>query len=360
MLLRKLCVAMVAALSLAIWAIVPVVARGPNESSYSFATPVFGIDTAFDGSLLVADAGAGIVRLRRGTGSLIAALPGVTDVAPTWFGLLAVTGGATDPSQATPLSTKLFRIARGQVTPVADLGAFEAAVNPDGGVIESNPFDVAALWNGSALVADAAANDLLIVDRKGAVDWVATLPRELVSTDNLKQLSGCPSGPAAICNLPPMIPAEAVPTSVAVGRDGAYYVGELKGFPAPTGRSRIWRIDPGTRHAQCGTSPACTVVADGFTSVVDLTFGLDGVLHVVELDEASFYAVEVAGTPLGGTVDRCERDRWTDRWTCGVEAAGLPMPTAATVDWRGRVHVVTNALVPGAAAIVTLPRFLSQ
>ena len=245
---------------------------------------------------------------------------------------------------------------RSVLDPRVDLGAFEASVNPDGGVVESIPFDVAALWNGSALVADAAANALLIVSRTGVVDWVATLPDQLVSTENVKRLSGCPAGPADICGLPPMIPAQPVPTSVAVGRDGAYYVGELKGFPAPTGKSRIWRIEPGARHARCGVSPECRVIADGFTSVVDLTFGWDGALHVVELDEASWYAIEVTGTPLGGTVDRCHRHRWTGAWTCGVEAAGLSMPMAATVDFGGHVNVVTSALIPGAATVTTLPR----
>ena len=81
--------------------------------------------------------------------------------------MLAVTGGTTDPTQETPLRRKLFRVVRGRVTQLADLAAFEAAVNPDGGIVESNPFDVAALWDGSALVADAAANALLVVDHEG-------------------------------------------------------------------------------------------------------------------------------------------------------------------------------------------------
>jgi hypothetical protein len=195
----------------------------------------------------------------------------------------------------------------------------------------------------------------LIVDHKGNVDWVATLPSELVPTENVKQLVGCPGGPPDICNLPSEIPAEAVATSVAVGPDGAYYIGELKGFPAPTARSRIWRIKPHARHAACGTSPDCRVIAEGFTSIIDLTFGRDGTLHVVELDEASWFAVEVTGTPLGGTVSACKRQPWTHAWMCDVEAGGLSMPTAATVDFRGKVRVVTNALIPGAAEVITLP-----
>jgi hypothetical protein len=41
---------------------------------------------------------------------------------------------------------------------------------------------------------DAAANALLIVDHRGNIDWVATLPSELVSTDNVKY---APSAPTA-------------------------------------------------------------------------------------------------------------------------------------------------------------------
>ena len=334
--------------------LVPATAHEWRTSSYPFATPVFGLDSARDGSLLVADAGAGIVRLHHGRGTLLAELPTVTDMAPTWFGLFAVTGGTTVPEQESPLRRKLFRIVRGHVKELADLGKFEASVNPDGGVVESNPFDVEALPDGSALVADAAANALLVVDHKGRIDWVATLPSELVPTSNIKQLLGCPNGPPDICNLPPEIPAEAVPTSIAVGPDGAYYVGELKGFPAPTGESRVWRIAPHARHARCGTSRDCRVIADGFTSIVDLTFGRDGTLHVVELDEASWFAIEVTRTPVGGTVNECKRQHWTRAWLCDVETSGLLMPTAATVDLRGKLRVVTNALIPGAAEVITV------
>ena len=44
--------------------------------SYEFATPIFKLAVAPDGSLLVADAGAGIVELRNGVGSLVAANTG--------------------------------------------------------------------------------------------------------------------------------------------------------------------------------------------------------------------------------------------------------------------------------------------
>lgn len=322
---------------------------GPGAATHSYATPVFGIATAPDGSLMVADYGAGIVELRKGADKLIADLPAVSDIAPIGRGaMFAVTGIAITPD-FEDTAQKLYRVSRGHVRQIADLFAFEQTVNPHQAEIDSNPFDVAALTGGKALVADAGGNDLLIVDRRGNVDWVATFPDELVSTANVKDLVGCPN-PSPICGLPGVFPAEAVPTSVAIGPDGAYYVGELKGFPAPVGESQVWRIEPGTRHAVC-PSPACAVVADGFTSIVDLTFGPDGTLYVVELDEASWWSVEFGPPGPGGTVNACD----VGSWTCTVVASGLPMSMAATIGHDGAIYVVVWALVPGLAAVVKLP-----
>jgi hypothetical protein len=39
---------------------------------------------------------------------------------------------------------------------------------------------------------------------------------------DVEALAGCPAGPPNFCNLPPMIPAEAVETSVAIGPDGVH------------------------------------------------------------------------------------------------------------------------------------------
>jgi len=302
----------------------------------------------------VADAGAGIVRLRDRTETLVAALPGVTDVAPIVEGrMFAVTGGGPEPSLD---AARLYQVGGGgRVTQIADLRQFEATVNPDGSdVVDTNPFSVATLNDGRALVADAGGNVLLTANEHGKVDWVALFPEELVSTQNAKDLAGCPEpapGFEFACDLPAMMPAQPVPTSIAIGPDGAWYVGELKGFPAPTGESRIWRVKPGTRHADCATSRACSVVADGFTSIVDLNFGPDGTLYVTELDEASWAAVEFGLGGLGGTVNACS----SASWRCNVIAGELPMPMSATVARDGRLYALLLGLVPGSAEVVRLP-----
>ncbi len=311
------------------------------------AGPVFGLATAPDGSVFVTDVGSGVQEYRNGAFRPIAQLPGATDVAAIGRGdLFVITSGGFGGDG------RLYRVARGSVREIADLGAFEATVNPDGAEINPNPFDVTVLDGGHVLVTDAGGNSLLIVDQRGNIDWVATLPAELVSTANIKSLLDCPGSGAPQCGLPPMIPAQAVATSIAIGPDGAYYVSELKGFPAPTGESRVWRIDPLASHAQCGSSPACSVVLDGFTSIIDLTFGPDGTLYVVELDESSWFALDLPpGKATGGTVNACN----VATASCTQVATGLFMATAATVDKKGKISVVTNGLIPGAATLSTLP-----
>lgn len=313
-----------------------------------FVTPLFGMDGSGN-SILVADAGQGIVKVTQNGQRLWAALPGVSDVAAIRPGRAwAVTSEPFEEGLGG--AQALYRVVHGQATFMADLLAFEEARNPDGGAIESNPFGVAHLSQNAALVADAAANDVLVVRNK-RVRLVATLPLEVVSTANVKALAGCPEPPpdfAFICDLPDAIPAEPVPTSVQVGPDGAYYVSELKGFPAPVGESRIWRIEPGTTRAECGTDHRCSVVVDGLTSVVDITFGEDGTLYAVEIDAASWLAAEL-GLGVGGTVQACD----ITTGTCSTVADELPLPSGVAFA-GGILHTSILSLVPGSAAIIPL------
>jgi hypothetical protein len=324
-------------------------------SADGFTGPVFGLTTAPNGDLLAADAAAGIVEFRDGEVHLNAALPGVSDVDAigrgSWW---AVRGaGVEDGAQGTDVGQAIFRASRGGAVMLANLFEFEVANNPAGGLAESNPFDVESLGGGQALVADAAGNDLLRVDDEGHVESVAAFPNEVVSTANLKSLFGCPAGPPGFCDLPDAIPAQPVPTSVAVGPDGYYYVGELKGFPAPTGESRIWRIAPDASWAQCPDAD-CEIVFDGgFTSIIDLAFGPDGLLYVVELDENSWFAANLGpGAQVGGTINACD----VENPGCVEVATGLPLPTAITFGKNGALWSTLFGPVPGGmATVVEIP-----
>jgi hypothetical protein len=312
-----------------------------------YESPIFGSTTA-GSTLLVADAGRGVVN--GDTGALVAALPGISDVAVrSGGGLWATTGAGETPEEDT--GQGIWRISGGTATLVANLFEYEEKVNPHPETVDSNPFDVADAGGGMALVADAGGNSVLLVGDGNSpnsnvasrVKLVATLPDELVSTANAKSIVGCPAGPPGICNLPPMIPAQPVATSVVVGPDGAYYVGELKGFPAPTGESRVWRIEAGSRNVRCGESKKCTVAFDGFTSIIDLAFGPDGRLNVAQIDDRSWFAME-NDVGVGGSVRACN----LTTKACTTVAAGVPILT--TVAYRGTALWGSIwSLVPAAA-----------
>ncbi len=335
---------LVAVLAAAAFVLVPTAAQA--DPSF-YVGPIFGTTTA-GSTLLVADAGKGIVN--GDSGALVAALPAVNDVAArSGGGLWAITSG--DEGEQ-----KIYRVAGGTATEVADLGEFEARHNPHPALVESNPFDVADAGDGTAVVADAAGNSVLLVsdrnnpkgDVSSRVKLIATLPDELVPTSNAKAIVGCPAGPPDICGLPPMIPAEAVATSVAIGPDGAIYVGELKGFPAPLGESRVWRIEPGARNVRCGESKKCTVALDGFTSIIDLAFGPDGRLNVAQIDDDSWFALENGGG-AGGSVHACN----LSTKACDTLVDGVPILTSIT--YRGNALWGSSlALVPGAADVTPL------
>ena len=95
---------------IAVVALAPLAAQDLKGPDYTFATPVFGIATGFGNSLLVADAGSGIVKLKRGGGELFAPLPGVTDVAQGLFGMFAITGGTGPGQHQTTTSSRLFSV----------------------------------------------------------------------------------------------------------------------------------------------------------------------------------------------------------------------------------------------------------
>lgn len=135
-----------------------------------------------------------------------------------------------------------------------DVAAHEAANNPDGALIESNPWNLT--WSGDGwYVTDAAANALLHIDSDGSITTIAVFPPR---------------------NLGGPFPTQAVPTGIAIGPDDAVYVSEMTGFPFVPGSSRVMRVDAGG-----GTS----VFADGFTMALAIDFDDAGNLYVLEHDD---------------------------------------------------------------------------
>ena len=192
----------------------------------------------------------------------------------------------------------LYRQAQGGApVPVLDIAAYQAADldpynNPVEDPAETNPFGLAALKSNDVLLADAAGNDIIRVKPDGTAWTVARFTQRLVKTDKV----GDPT-------LPAKLPAEAVPTSIAIGRDGWAYVGQLVGFPARPGSAYVWRVNPNARDAVCDAShktKACRTWKGGFTSIMDIAFDpRNGTMYVYEIARKGWLAFEAGFAPGG-------------------------------------------------------------
>jgi hypothetical protein len=328
---------------------------------HAFTGPVLDIDAAPDGSILVAE-GATVKRIRGGRVSDVATVPtlpgapvnGLASVGAGNF--FAATGGLD-----LAMGAAVWRVSHGSARVIADIEAFETAEDPDAfrgtqwknrlceedpaqgfsAGPQSNPYHLTALSGHEALVADAAGNSVLSAQTNGRTELVAVLtppldehgePRVLFSLGDID------------CFVQP------VPTSVAVGPDGAWYVGELTGVPAVPGWSRVWRIEPGSRDVVC-PSTACTEVLSGLTSIIDLAFGPGGDLYVVEYDANGWLAGMFLGDPAGGVIRRCD----VDSGTCVVAADGLTLPGALTFDRAGHAWVLENGPIAAVVRRIALP-----
>ncbi|HVW41826.1 MAG TPA: ScyD/ScyE family protein [Amycolatopsis sp.] len=206
---------------------------------------------------------------------------------------------------------------------VADVAGYEAKANPDGNVPDSNPNSVLALPGGQ-VVADAGGNDLLRVASNGKISTIAVFPDVLVDA------------PPSL-GLPPgtKIPMQAVPTSVVRGPDGAFYVGQLTGFPFPEGAAKVYRVVPG--HAP-------EVYAEGFTNIIDLGFSEDGKLYVLEIAQHGL----LSGDMTGALIKVSRHDQQV------VMSTGLTAPGGLT--FRGGAAYVSNCSVcAGNGSVLRIP-----
>jgi len=202
---------------------------------------------------------------------------------------------------------------------LANIGAYETSANPDGNLFDTNPYGILAT-SGGTYVADAGGNSLLHVSWSGRISTVAVFPNGLA-----------PAPP--FLGLPPgaQIPMQAVPTAVAEGPDGALYVSQLTGFPFPVGGSTVWRI------GGSGPEPYRT----GFTNVVDLAFGPDGSLYVVEIASAGLLA------GLDGTVIRVSRSG-----ARSAVAEGLFAPGGIAIGPDRAAYVTVCSVCPASGAVL--------
>ncbi|RZU49444.1 hypothetical protein EV385_1194 [Krasilnikovia cinnamomea] len=253
---------------------------------------------------------------------------GPHDIAYTSAGLLVTLGLGTDPARraslgrAGALTGQIVRLTKYGPRRFADLAAFERVNNPDQGQPgtgpDSNPYGLAPA-PGGVVATDAGGNDLLRIDRKGRISTLAVFP--------VRPTPG-PGGAE--------IPMHFVPTTVVRGPDGAYYVGQLTGFPFPVGGAKVWRVVPGA---------APTVYASGFTNIIDIAFDRRGRLIVLEITKNGL----LSGSPAGA-LTRVERNGTHTE----LASAGLVTPTSVAVGADGSFYVSNKGTLVGVGEVLRI------
>ncbi|MBE2317744.1 ScyD/ScyE family protein [Solirubrobacter sp. CPCC 204708] len=350
----------------------PAAATGPQVIASGLDNPR-GLDFGFGGELYVAESGRGgsdctlenpeggagcfgktgaITKIdKRGNKKrVVSNLPSVasatggeatgpSDISFTLGGLLGyfTVGLGANPAQReqypqTAGMGKLYRLLpTGHVAGVAgDPAGYEAAHNPDAdqptAEVDSNPNSVDASGL-HVTVADAGGNSLIRYGFRGP-ETLRVIPFKM---------SPMPEGLPEI-PIPPgtPVPTQSVPTSIVRGPDGAYYVGQLTGFPFPTGGASVWRIVPGQ---------APTEYATGFTTINDLAFGKDGTLYVLQMTSAT-----LIGPPTPGKLIRVPKRGPRTELAPGT----LQSPTGLAVDGH-YAYVSNKGDQAGAGEILRIP-----
>jgi hypothetical protein len=245
------------------------------------------------------------------------------------------TSGTPAPASTTFGRLVLAKPFGSQLGPtLANLAAF-ASANPQdaatlGGLGEttydSDPFYVTP-YRGGYAIADAAANAVLWLSPGGQLSLIARFPTtpETVPAGVL--------GPTAMT-----IDAQAVPTSIAVGRDGALYVGTLRGVPSLPGTADVFRVVPGQQ-------PVAAVT--GLSAVTDVAFDHRGRLLVLEYNTGGLLAPET--TP--GALLRVQFHGGGAPVVTTLPVSGLFSPTGLAVSpgRHGAVYVANHGTSPGTA-----------
>lgn len=260
-----------------------------------------GLDISANGVIYVAEAFAGqLTRVLPGGARTVlyqsggSSLPGVASTG--LLGRVVVTLSQFPEENAPPIDTTLVLVKpNGSSKTLGSLLDHEVSTNPDAGqqygftdlpagclaklppelqpytgLIDSNPYKVAALTPFRFAVADAAGNSINEV-ANGTVTTVAVLPPipQEIRLNNVRKL-GLP-----LCTVGHDYQSEPVPTDIEVGPDGYWYVSALPGGPELPGYGSVYRVDPDTGEV--------SLVTRGFNGAVDLAVADDGTIYVAEL-----------------------------------------------------------------------------
>jgi hypothetical protein len=212
----------------------------------------------------------------------------------------------------------------------------------EGGVAASGPVDVGfSGWTGYLLVGNPGGG----TDTREQFGPAGRRFGKLLKV-NLHGIRAVADFPAFEANNPDggagALPGEeidmqAVPTSVVKGPDGAYYVGQLTGFPFPPGGANVFRVVPG--HAP-------KVYAGGFTNIIDIAFDKRGRLYVLEIATGGLLNTPEGELPAGRLVRVNSDGSHTTLASEGLAAPG------GFVLRHGAAYITNNSILSDAGQVV--------
>jgi DNA-binding beta-propeller fold protein YncE len=216
---------------------------GPAEVEGTFGSPV---NAGGTGQVSLVSANGDVSVWIAGLTSIDNGFRGAMDIAFVGDSVWLALGEGT---QATPFSAAVVELDAEtlRVRRYVDIWSVEAAENPDGDIVLSNPSDIAMSDDGTLYIVDASCNCVFDWSEDGGVSVFASWP----ITDS-----------------------SAVPTAIALSPEGDIYVGMFSGWPHETGSAFIekWSADGELLET-----------IEGLTMITDLLVTDDGTLYAVEL-----------------------------------------------------------------------------
>ena len=212
-------------------------------------------------------------------------------------------------------------------TRLVDLGAYELLNNPDGQNLNTNLGDL-LIKDNQAYVIDAGGNDLLSLRAFGSGLELETVFPAQSTTDPL-------TGQEVV--------RQFVPTSITLGPDGAFYVGQLTGFPYQEGTARVYRL---------GAQGQPSVYAEGFTNIIDLAFDKAGGLYVLEYDADGISNGGEAGALIYVSPDGATRTTILDD--------ELIAPTGLKIGSDGDIYISNKGFFAGEGEVLRIENLIAN